>query len=131
MTYLYAVAGSLSYFVANTSNLSEGMVGYTTKWGDNTGDFSPIANYTKSEVCEIGLLLGLPEELVNKAPNDGLSGKSDEEKLGITYKNLDSLIRNGEINEDYKEIIKLNKLTRHKRDGVVVYKNNLPNHMEK
>ena len=56
MTTLYSLAGSLGYLVANTSNLSETEVGYTTKWGDNVGDFAPIANFTKSEVCEIGLL---------------------------------------------------------------------------
>ena len=93
MVTLYAIAGSLNYLVANTSNLSETMIGYSTKWGDNAGDFAPIANYTKTEVCKIGLELNLPEHLVNKIPSDGLSGKSDEEKLGLTYANLDNFTK--------------------------------------
>lgn len=126
-TTLYAIAGSLNYLVANTSNLSEGMVGYTTKWGDNIGDFSAIANYTKSEVCEIGMLLGLPEKLVHKTPSDGLSGKSDEDKLGVTYESIDNLIRNNTKDESYERIMHLNKVSEHKRKGVICYKNNRKN----
>ena len=127
MTTLYAIAGSLNYLVANTSNLSEASVGYTTKWGDNVGDFAPIANFTKTEVCEIGIDLGLEKSLVEKTPSDGLSGKSDEDKLGITYASLDNLIRNGEKGKDYERIMYLNKISAHKRIGVAKYENNLKN----
>ena len=126
-TTLYAIAASLNYLVANTSNLSEASVGYTTKWGDNIGDFAPIANFTKTEVCQIGLALGLEKSLVEKTPSDGLSGKSDEDKMGIKYSSLDNLIRNGEKNEDYDRIMHLNKVSAHKRIGVAKYENNLPN----
>ena len=78
MTTLYAIAQSLGYFVANTSNLSEISTGYSTKWGDGVGDFAPLASFTKSEVCEIGHILGLPADLVDKIPSDGLSSMSDE-----------------------------------------------------
>ena len=121
MITLYAIAGSMNYLVANTSNLSETMVGYSTKWGDGVGDFAPIANYTKTEVCEIGLALKLPEHLINKAPSDGLTGKSDEEKLGFSYKNLDSFIRTGEKNVDYEYAL-------HKINGVSKYSNNFKNY---
>lgn len=129
MTTLYAIAGSLNYLVANTSNLSEACVGYTTKWGDNVGDFSPIANYTKSEVCEIGDILELPKHLVHKLPCDGLSGHSDEDNLGITYDNLDSFIRTGKTNIDAEKIKKLYKISNHKRIGVIKYKNDRPNYL--
>lgn len=130
MTTLYAIAGSLNYLVANTSNLSETMIGYSTKWGDNAGDFAPIASFTKTEVCKIGLELGLPDSLVNKVPSDGLSGKSDEEKLGFTYENLDNFIRTGETSnkEDYSKFMKKHSLALHKINGVSKYKNNLLNH---
>lgn len=128
MTTLYSLAGSLGYLVANTSNLSETEVGYTTKWGDNVGDFAPIANFTKSEVCEIGLLLGLPDYLVNKIPSDGLSGKSDEDKMGLTYANLDAYIRNGKKNDNFSQIEKMHKNSLHKRLGVIKYNNDLLNY---
>lgn len=72
MTTLYSIAQALNYLVIGTGNLSEGVVGYTTKWGDNACDFGPIANFTVEEVRKIGLSLGVPESIINKAPNDGL-----------------------------------------------------------
>ena len=115
MTTLYALAGSLDYLVANTSNLSEASVGYTTKWGDNVGDFAPIANFTKTEVCEIGLALGLPKEYVLKAPTDGLSGKEDEEKIGFSYSVLDEFIRTGKSLQSEEKIKTMSRVTAHKR----------------
>lgn len=131
MITLYSIAGSMNFLVANTSNLSEGMVGYTTKWGDNVGDFSPIANYTKEEVCEIGLLLGLPSDLVNKVPEDGLSGQSDEDKLGFPYLSLGNYIRKGVRDEHFDKIEKMHNISCHKRIGVVKFNNNLKNYFEK
>ena len=115
MTLLYSVAATLGYFVAGTSNLSETMIGYSTKWGDNVGDFSPIADLTKTEVCELGLALGLPEELVNKKPEDGLTGKTDEEKIGFSYAELDEFIRTGKISKNHEKIMKMHKVSEHKR----------------
>ena len=127
MTYLYAIGGSLNYLVVNTSNLSEISVGYSTKWGDSVGDFAPLASFTKTEVCQIGRMLDLPIELVNKIPSDGLSGKSDEEKMGLSYNNLDSFIRTGIKNQDYDQIVRLNKITRHKRNPIAKFDNGLKN----
>ncbi len=128
MVTLYSIAGSLGYLVANTSNLSEGMVGYTTKWGDNVGDFSVLANYTKEEVCQLGLMLGLPEHLVNKVPDDGLTGKTDEDKLGFSYKELDEYIRTGKKGNKFDTISKMHRLSEHKRVGVAKYPNETKNY---
>lgn len=95
MTTLYAVSQSLNGRVANTCNLSEDWVGYSTRYGDAAGDFSPLANFTVTEVKEIGRQLGLPEVLVEKTPTDGLCGKTDEDNLGFTYEVLDKYIREG------------------------------------
>ncbi len=106
MSTLYAVSQSLNGRVCNTCNLSEDWVGYSTRYGDSVGDFSPMSNLTVTEVKEIGYLLGLPKELVDKTPIDGLCGKSDEENLGFTYAELDVYIRTGEIaDKEKKEII--------------------------
>jgi len=99
MSTLYAVSQSHNGRVANTCNLSEDWVGYSTRYGDSVGDFSPCSYLTVAEVKEIGRLLGLPSELVDKVPSDGLSGMSDEDKLGFTYAELDRYIRTGEIDD--------------------------------
>ena len=93
MTTLYAVAACVGGRVANTCNLSEDWVGYSTKFGDAAGDFSPLSDLTVTEVLQIGDYLGLPKELVHKVPIDGLCGKTDEENLGFTYAELDRYIR--------------------------------------
>lgn len=106
MSVLYFVGQSLNGRVVNTCNLSEDWVGYSTRYGDAAGDFSPMANLTVTEVKEIGRVLGLPDVLVDKVPIDGLCGKTDEENLGFTYAELDRYIRTGEIDDpDKKEII--------------------------
>ena len=99
MSTLYAVSQSVNGRVCNTCNLSEDWVGYSTRYGDSVGDFSPMSNLTVTEVKEIGNLLGVPEELVEKTPIDGLCGKTDEENLGFTYAELDRYIRTGEIED--------------------------------
>ena len=81
--------------VANTCNLSETLIGWETRWGDAVGDFSPLSDYTATEVIEIGKTLDIPKHLVEKAPSDGLCGKTDEDAFGFTYKQLDSYIRDG------------------------------------
>lgn len=111
MSTLYAVAQSKNGRVVNTCNLSEDWVGYSTRYGDSVGDFSPMANFTTAEVRAIGRELGLPDELIDKVPTDGLSGMSDEDKLGFTYETLDRYIRTGEIDnpEDKVKIDRLHK----------------------
>lgn len=106
MATLYAVSQSQNGRVANTCNLSEDWVGYSTRYGDSVGDFSPLSRLTVTEVKAIGRELGLPAHLVDKVPIDGLSGSTDEEKLGFTYAALDAYIRDGaEPPADVKEKI--------------------------
>ena len=95
MATVYAVSQSVNGRVVNTCNLSEDWVGYSTRYGDSVGDFSPLSHLTVQEVKAIGSYLGLPEELGNKAPADGLCGKTDEDNLGFTYASLDRYIRTG------------------------------------
>lgn len=106
MSTLYAISQSCNGRVANTCNLSEDWVGYSTRYGDAAGDFSPLANLTVTEVKQIGRLLDLPDVLVDKVPIDGLCGKTDEENLGFTYAELDIYIRENKIeNQKTKERI--------------------------
>jgi NAD+ synthase len=106
MTSLYAVSQSMNGRVANTCNLSEDWVGYSTRYGDAAGDFSPLGGLTVGEVIEIGLELGLPVDLVKKTPSDGLCGKTDEDNLGFTYAVLDRYIRTGVCDDpDTKALI--------------------------
>lgn len=130
MNLLYSVGGTLGYLVANTSNLSERMVGYSTKWGDGVGDFAPLATLTKTEVCELGIALGLPEELVNKKPADGLTGSTDEEILGFSYRELDDFIRSGKKAENFEKIQKMHKISAHKRNAMASFKINRKNYFE-
>lgn len=113
MSTLYAVSQSLNGRVVNTCNLSEDWVGYSTRYGDAAGDFSPLSLLTVTEVKAIGKLLGLPADLVDKVPIDGLCGKTDEENLGFTYAELDIYIREGKI----EDMLKKEKIdTLHKRN---------------
>ena len=101
MATLYAYSQSLFGRVANTCNLSEDWVGYSTRYGDAAGDFAPLGGVTKTEVRMIGHALGLPADLVEKVPIDGLSRTADgsyvtdEGKMGFSYAVLDEYIRTG------------------------------------
>lgn len=113
MNILYAIAASRHGRVVNTCNRSEDYVGYSTKFGDAAGDFSILSNYTATEVKEIGIELGLPKNFIEKPPEDGLSGLTDEENLEFSYDVLDNFLLNG-ITPPY-EIYK-NIEQRHKRN---------------
>ena len=118
MTTLYAVAACVNGRVVNTCNLSEDYVGYSTKFGDSAGDFSPLCQLTVNEVIAIGDAIGLPCELTHKVPTDGLSGLSDEDNLGFTYADLDRYIRGEDDLSDRPElrarIDRLHKANLHK-----------------
>lgn len=106
MSTLYAVSQTVNGRVANTCNLSEDYIGYSTRYGDSVGDFSPLAMLTKTEVKVIGRILGIPGELIEKDPSDGLCGKTDEDNFGFTYEVLDQYIRTGKIDsEEIKSVI--------------------------
>ena len=125
MTTLYMVAGLFpNSRVVNTCNYSEDYVGYSTKYGDAAGDFSPLGGLTVREVLAIGDALGLPYDLVHKAPSDGMCGKTDEDNLGFTYEQLDDYIDGKllEVPEEVrKKIAHLHKITRHKYHAIPTY----------
>lgn len=118
MTTLYAIAQNLPEGgrVANTCNRSEDYVGYSTKFGDAAGDFAPLSSLLTEEVRQIGALLPIPKRLVVKTPSDGLSGLSDEDKLGFTYAMLDHYILTGECADDKKreKIDRMHRMNLHK-----------------
>lgn len=121
MTTLYTWGQTHGYRVAGTGNLSERMVGYTTKFGDNASDFNIIGNFTSLEVMRIGEELGLPLELVYKVPADGLSDMSDEEKLGVSYIDIHNFIRENFAKIDVTtgdKIYSMIEKSAHKRDLV-------------
>ena len=105
MATVYAVSQCFNGRVVNTCNLSEDWVGYSTRYGDAAGDFSPMCNLTVQEVKAIGRELGLPDVLVDKVPIDGLCGKTDEDNLGFTYLELDRYIREGIIDDPEKKAL--------------------------
>lgn len=127
MATLYAVAALYpNSRVVNTCNYSEDYVGYSTKYGDAAGDFSPLGKLTVREVLEIGDELGLPKHLVHKAPSDGMCGKTDEDNLGFTYNELDDFILGtGRVSEETMDKIgRLHKATRHKYEPMPAYNPN-------
>ena len=109
MSTLYALSQSNNGRVANTCNLSEDWVGYSTRYGDAAGDFAPLGKLTVQEVKAIGFHLGLPHNLVEKVPSDGLTDRTDEDNLGFTYAALDKYIRTG-ICEDEAVKAKIDRL---------------------
>ena len=123
MATLYGIAAlEGNARVSNNGNLSERLAGYFTLWGDGAGDFAALANLYVDEVVELGLSLGLPEELCHKAPTDGMSGKTDEDNLGFTYAELRAVAegKTDGINADKTAAIK-------KRIEMMDFKKNLLN----
>lgn len=122
MTTLYSIAQTLNYLVAGTSNKCEIFVGYTTKWGDSASDFNPIGNYTVEEVLQIGEYLGVPETIIKKAPSDGLGTKTDEEKMGVTYKQITEYIETNKTEKvAMRKIEDMHRKSEHKRKNIPIY----------
>ncbi len=125
--FLYQEAASLDMLVLNTSNRSEIMTGYFTKWGDQAGDISPFADYYKSEVLQMASIMGVPEKIISKAPSpDFFEGQSDEEELGISYRELDGALdilnKEGENKKSGPSISKVKTLIEknsHKRNSPI------------
>ncbi|PLS19530.1 NAD(+) synthase [Bacillus sp. M6-12] len=123
MTTLYAIAQQKGYLVAGTGNRSESTMGYFTKWGDGAHDFNPIADLTVTEVRILGDYLGVPHDILYKAPSAGLwVGQTDEEEMGVTYQEIDEYLLTGDTNERAKGIISEHyKKTKHKRQMPLKY----------
>lgn len=129
MSMLFAISQSIrNSRVINTGNLSERWIGYTTLYGDNTGAFAPLAQFTSEEVIEIGRFIGLDDKFVDKTPEDGLTGNTDEEVIGFTYTVLNKYIREGIIkdHEIKKKIDRMHRESKFKFETMPVYENNLP-----
>ena len=131
MATLYAISQSLNGRVANTCNLSETLLSWETRWGDAVGDFSPLSDLTVEEVKAIGYELGLPIELIEKVPSDGLCGSTDEEALGYKYSVVDKYIRTGEIDdkETKKKIDERVEKYRFKRMPIPYFATRLERHI--
>ena len=123
MTALRYIAQSLGARLAGTGNLSEATVGYCTKDGDTSCDFALLGALTSVEVVRVGLTMDeLPRELVEKTPTDGLSGKSDEERLGVSYADIHSYIRLGTCGDEATDALirKKEQANLHKRRMPVI-----------
>lgn len=110
MATLFMVAQSRNGRVANTCNYSEDYVGWATLFGDGAGQFSPLGKLTVTEVKAVGRELGLPEKFIEKAPADGLTGKTDEDNFGFTYDFLDKYIRTGDFGGDTETAAKIDRM---------------------
>ena len=115
MSTLYYYAAMLSsvnngvYIVPGTSNKCELYVGYFTKGGDNVSDIQVLADLTVQEVIKVGEYIGVPDKVIHKTPDDGLSGKTDEEKLGVKYSEIAEVMSNPDnpnVSKDVHEKIK-------------------------
>jgi len=103
MTALYYLANRLDYLVVGTGNRSEISVGYFTKYGDGGVDILPLGNLVKSQVRELAIHLGIPEEIIRKPPSAGLwEGQTDEGEMGITYEELDRYLITGRARAEIK-----------------------------
>lgn len=123
MATLYAVAASENRLVSGTGNRSEGYVGYFTKWGDGACDFNPIDDLTVTEIYEFLRWLKAPECVIEKAPSAGLfDGQTDESEMGFTYKELDTYLSGGKIDDAVLEKIRrMHAKSEHKRRSILTF----------
>ncbi len=129
MNILYSVAQTLSErdgakaCVVGTGNASECYVGYFTKWGDGGHDVNLLKDLWVHEVLQVGDELGYFPNIIHKAPSDGLSGSTDEEKLGVTYEQVYRVATGEKVDSEAKEKIdRLHKIAKHKIDPIPYFK---------
>lgn len=122
MATLYAIAAIYNGRVANTCNYSEDFVGYSTKFGDGAGDFAILKSYTVAEIKMIGRALGIPDKFIDKIPEDGMCGKSDEDNLGFSYEVLDNLLMKNVYPSAniYEKIMAMHARSIHKEQAIPV-----------
>ena len=112
---LFSAITGKNYIVAGTGNKCEIFVGYFTKGGDGVSDINVLADLTVDEVIQIGEVLNVPKKVLYKTPDDGLSGKSDEEKLGVKYSDIAKVINGEEVDEEIKlKILNMHEKSQHK-----------------
>lgn len=124
MISLYAVAGSENRLVAGTGNRSEAYMGYFTKWGDGAYDFNPISDLTVTEIYEFLRFLDAPQSIIDKAPSAGLyEGQTDEQEMGISYREIDDFLLNGVVTKPASEILeRFHTASEHKRKMPLTFK---------
>lgn len=124
MSTLYAVANNLGYMVVGTDNADETFTGYFTKYGDGGVDILPLKKIYKSDVYEMGKILGVPQSILKKAPSADLwENQTDETEMGVTYNSIEKYMKGEEVSEKDRQIIEnLHKKSEHKR--------NIPPHFE-
>ncbi len=121
MAALFSQIRGKTYIVAGTGNKCEIFVGYFTKGGDGMSDINVLANYTVSEVLKIGEVLNVPKDILYKTPSDGLSNMSDEDKLGVSYKEIEDYIEGKKIDDhSFVLIKKLHENSKHKKGIVTI-----------
>ncbi|MDO5829053.1 MAG: NAD(+) synthase, partial [Methanocorpusculum sp.] len=123
MTVLYNIAAARHYLVCGTSNKTEYLIGYSTKWGDGAADIQPLLHLYKKDVYAIAKELELPEILITKAPSAGFfAGQTDEKEIGMTYEELDAALFSLELNEGVPQnsieerVVDLIQKSAHKRN---------------
>lgn len=125
MTAIYAYAQQKNYLVLETSNLSEMLIGYYTKWGDGAGDLAPVTDLHKSEIYLLAKELGIPSRIIDTPPSADLwEGQTDENEMGFTYDDLENYYNGKNIDSKIKDKIeKLIKRNAHKKIGVLKFEN--------
>lgn len=113
MIALYDIASAHNGLVVGTTNKTEALLGYATKYGDHGVDIEPIQDFYKTEIFEIARLLDVPEQIINKKPTADLwEGQTDEDELGLTYTRIDEILQN----PDYLKVSKMIRNSEHKRN---------------
>ena len=129
MVALYYFANTLDYLVAGTGNKSEISVGYFTKYGDGGVDILPLGGLLKTEVRKLAKELGIPDEIISRAPSAGLcKGQTDEGEMGISYDELDKTIKAIEDNKTESinkatllKVKRMTEISEHKRRAIPVF----------
>ena len=122
LAQMYSKLNNKIYLVAGTGNKCEIFVGYFTKGGDGTSDINVLGDLTVEEVIKIGEVVGVPEKVLYKAPSDGLSGKTDEDKLGFTYADVAKVINGEEVDPQVKEKIMWKHNINQHKFNIPIYK---------
>jgi len=130
MLVIYYFANKLNYLVAGTSNKSELMIGYFTKYGDGGADILPIGGLLKNEVRKLAKEMAIPAQIINKPPSAGLwADQTDESEMGISYQELDDILHRLESHQSQRvskqkvsQVKGMIKASEHKRRLAVVFK---------
>lgn len=130
MTVLYYYANLYNKLVLGTSNKTEMMIGYFTKWGDGGSDILPIAGLYKTQIRKLAQEIDMPKEILDKPPTADLwAGQTDEQELGLKYDELDAIlpaIESGKVGgldpDKVAKVKRLITLSEHKRKFAPVFR---------